>query len=193
MSRLNRDTCPDSSHQRRGGDSNPRTRSTPVTRFPVAPVQPLRHLSVLGRASVARRHPDGARPGERVGRGRLWPGFDRETLRNHAKVPPNPPGGGMRGNLVSVRACSWVTNLAPEGGLARAWMPIVAPTYAGASKVGNSQFACFRTAGVIRLSRGAAAWPIRPAGERGFKVGARTVEGPYKLHKYSAAASVPPT
>ncbi len=32
--------------QRRGGDSNPRTRSTPVTRFPVAPVQPLRHLSV---------------------------------------------------------------------------------------------------------------------------------------------------
>jgi hypothetical protein len=30
---------------RRGGDSNPRTRSTPVTRFPVAPVQPLRHLS----------------------------------------------------------------------------------------------------------------------------------------------------
>ena len=31
--------------KRRGGDSNPRTRSTPVTRFPVAPVQPLRHLS----------------------------------------------------------------------------------------------------------------------------------------------------
>jgi hypothetical protein len=31
--------------QRRGGDSNPRTRLTPVTRFPVAPVQPLRHLS----------------------------------------------------------------------------------------------------------------------------------------------------
>jgi HEPN domain len=31
---------------RRGRDSNPRTRSTPVTRFPVAPVQPLRHLSV---------------------------------------------------------------------------------------------------------------------------------------------------
>ncbi len=30
---------------RRGRDSNPRTRSTPVTRFPVAPVQPLRHLS----------------------------------------------------------------------------------------------------------------------------------------------------
>jgi hypothetical protein len=30
---------------RRGGDSNPRTRLTPVTRFPVAPVQPLRHLS----------------------------------------------------------------------------------------------------------------------------------------------------
>ena len=32
-------------NRRRGGDSNPRTRSTPVTRFPVAPVQPLRHLS----------------------------------------------------------------------------------------------------------------------------------------------------
>jgi putative flavoprotein involved in K+ transport len=31
--------------QRRGRDSNPRTRSTPVTRFPVVPVQPLRHLS----------------------------------------------------------------------------------------------------------------------------------------------------
>jgi Bacterial regulatory proteins, luxR family len=31
--------------QRRGRDSNPRTRLTPVTRFPVAPVQPLRHLS----------------------------------------------------------------------------------------------------------------------------------------------------
>ena len=30
---------------RRGRDSNPRTRLTPVTRFPVAPVQPLRHLS----------------------------------------------------------------------------------------------------------------------------------------------------
>src|SRR4051794_40329612 len=29
--------------QRRGRDSNPRTRLTPVTRFPVAPVQPLRH------------------------------------------------------------------------------------------------------------------------------------------------------
>ena len=34
--------------RRRGRDSNPRTRLTPVTRFPVAPVQPLRHLS--GRA-----------------------------------------------------------------------------------------------------------------------------------------------
>src|ERR1700737_1973979 len=34
-----------SARERRGGDSNPRTRSTPVTRFPVAPVQPLRHLS----------------------------------------------------------------------------------------------------------------------------------------------------
>src|SRR5207248_4423401 len=32
--------------QRRGRDSNPRTRLTPVTRFPVAPVQPLRHLSI---------------------------------------------------------------------------------------------------------------------------------------------------
>ncbi len=32
--------------ERRGGDSNPRTRLPPVTRFPVAPVQPLRHLSV---------------------------------------------------------------------------------------------------------------------------------------------------
>src|ERR1700732_2224701 len=31
--------------KRRGRDSNPRTRLTPVTRFPVAPVQPLRHLS----------------------------------------------------------------------------------------------------------------------------------------------------
>lgn len=31
--------------QRRGRDSNPRTRLTPVTRFPVVPVQPLRHLS----------------------------------------------------------------------------------------------------------------------------------------------------
>src|SRR3954470_8100848 len=31
--------------ERRGRDSNPRTRLTPVTRFPVAPVQPLRHLS----------------------------------------------------------------------------------------------------------------------------------------------------
>jgi transposase InsO family protein len=40
--------------QRRGGDSNPRTRLTPVTRFPVAPVQPLRHLSVQAVASVAR-------------------------------------------------------------------------------------------------------------------------------------------
>src|SRR3954466_254992 len=30
---------------RRGRDSNPRTRLTPVTRFPVVPVQPLRHLS----------------------------------------------------------------------------------------------------------------------------------------------------
>ena len=40
--------CPDSSHARRGRDSNPRTRSTPVTRFPVAPVQPLRHLSRAG-------------------------------------------------------------------------------------------------------------------------------------------------
>ena len=35
----------DRASKRRGGDSNPRTRSTPVTRFPVAPVQPLRHLS----------------------------------------------------------------------------------------------------------------------------------------------------
>src|SRR3712207_1899204 len=34
--------------ERRGRDSNPRTRLTPVTRFPVAPVQPLRHLSRLG-------------------------------------------------------------------------------------------------------------------------------------------------
>ena len=33
------------SRRRRGRDSNPRTRLTPVTRFPVAPVQPLRHLS----------------------------------------------------------------------------------------------------------------------------------------------------
>jgi hypothetical protein len=39
--------------QRRGGDSNPRTRSTPVTRFPVAPVQPLRHLSGWSGTSVA--------------------------------------------------------------------------------------------------------------------------------------------
>jgi hypothetical protein len=31
--------------ERRGRDSNPRTRLTPVTRFPVVPVQPLRHLS----------------------------------------------------------------------------------------------------------------------------------------------------
>jgi hypothetical protein len=31
--------------RRRGRDSNPRTRSTPVTRFPIVPVQPLRHLS----------------------------------------------------------------------------------------------------------------------------------------------------
>ena len=30
--------------RRREGDSNPRT-SFPVTRFPVVPVQPLRHLS----------------------------------------------------------------------------------------------------------------------------------------------------
>src|SRR5579875_2332136 len=45
MSRLMWDICPDSSHRRRGRDSNPRTRLTPVTRFPVAPVQPLRHLS----------------------------------------------------------------------------------------------------------------------------------------------------
>ena len=34
-----------SQSQRRGRDSNPRTRLTPVTRFPVVPVQPLRHLS----------------------------------------------------------------------------------------------------------------------------------------------------
>jgi hypothetical protein len=34
--------------ERRGRDSNPRTRSTPVTRFPVVPVQPLRHLSWMG-------------------------------------------------------------------------------------------------------------------------------------------------
>ena len=33
------------SSERRGRDSNPRTRLTPVTRFPVVPVQPLRHLS----------------------------------------------------------------------------------------------------------------------------------------------------
>ncbi len=31
---------------RRGRDSNPRTESTPVTRFPVAPIQPLWHLSL---------------------------------------------------------------------------------------------------------------------------------------------------
>ena len=31
--------------QRRGRDSNPRYELTPYTRFPVAPVQPLRHLS----------------------------------------------------------------------------------------------------------------------------------------------------
>ena len=34
---------------RRGRDSNPRTRLTPVTRFPVVPVQPLRHLSRVER------------------------------------------------------------------------------------------------------------------------------------------------
>ncbi len=36
--------------KRRGRDSNPRTRLTPVTRFPVVPVQPLRHLSWRGSA-----------------------------------------------------------------------------------------------------------------------------------------------
>src|SRR5829696_7937214 len=36
------------SRQRRGRDSNPRTRSTPVTRFPIVPVQPLRHPSRAG-------------------------------------------------------------------------------------------------------------------------------------------------
>ncbi len=41
--------------KRRGRDSNPRTGSTPVTRFPVAPVQPLRHLSNIVRD--ARRLP----------------------------------------------------------------------------------------------------------------------------------------
>jgi hypothetical protein len=41
------------SRRRRGGDSNPRTGSTPVTRFPVAPIQPLWHLSILGAACAA--------------------------------------------------------------------------------------------------------------------------------------------
>ena len=44
---------------RRGRDSNPRTRSTPVTRFPVAPIQPLWHLSIAAwcAASIERlRH-----------------------------------------------------------------------------------------------------------------------------------------
>src|SRR5215831_2746011 len=40
--------------KRRGGDSNPRTRLTPVTRFPVAPVQPLRHLSWRARLTTLR-------------------------------------------------------------------------------------------------------------------------------------------
>ena len=39
--------------QRRGRDSNPRTRLTPVTRFPVVPVQPLRHLSWKAGVSLA--------------------------------------------------------------------------------------------------------------------------------------------
>src|ERR1700759_4222072 len=62
--------------QRRGGDSNPRTRLTPVTRFPVAPVQPLRHLSWSG-ARVA------------------WRGVSSPFLRHG--VGPRAPGRGGRG------------------------------------------------------------------------------------------------
>src|SRR4051812_47420236 len=48
--------------KRRGRDSTPRTRLTPVTRFPVAPVQPLRPLAERTRsghlAGPARQHGD---------------------------------------------------------------------------------------------------------------------------------------
>src|SRR3954454_3467131 len=44
--------------QRRGRDSNPRGGSTPPTRFPIALLKPLGHLSVPGRR-VASGHLDG--------------------------------------------------------------------------------------------------------------------------------------
>ncbi len=68
--------------QRRGRDSNPRTRSTPVTRFPVAPVQPLRHLSNIVRD--ARRLPKATDRGwsGRADRGAGW----------HSRRPRCAPG-----------------------------------------------------------------------------------------------------
>ncbi len=76
--------------ERRGGDSNPRTRSTPVTRFPVAPVQPLRHLS--GTASVPGPRWVGGRDrcggSLRAGRGgwSLWAGRGGWALRAGSPV-----------------------------------------------------------------------------------------------------------
>jgi hypothetical protein len=56
--------------KRREGDSNPRT-SFPVTRFPVVPVQPLRHLSEWTPASVAAAsRPRAPGSADRAGSGR---------------------------------------------------------------------------------------------------------------------------
>jgi hypothetical protein len=89
--------------QRRGGDSNPRTRSTPVTRFPVAPVQPLRHLSVRrGKRSARWRrcvsHPGDSRSMQdaeaephhraRVTRDGHPPSPARSSRRHRAAAPP---------------------------------------------------------------------------------------------------------
>jgi hypothetical protein len=74
--------------QRRGGDSNPRTRSTPVTRFPVAPVQPLRHLSerpaeAYRGGRITRRS---SRPGARVGRNSRHARLKRLHIPGGARV-----------------------------------------------------------------------------------------------------------
>jgi hypothetical protein len=76
--------------KRRGGDSNPRTRSTPVTRFPVAPIQPLWHLSI---ACDARRPPKAT-----TSRALAWPRHARTPLLRDAHSGPQPRPHARRGH-----------------------------------------------------------------------------------------------
>jgi hypothetical protein len=66
------------------------------------------------------------------------------------------------------------------------------PRFDRAVQVGNSQYACFRSAGAASFRALGLRLTIRPAETWSFKLGPTTVEGHYKLHKSSAAASVPP-